>query len=93
MLIRVATSFVTAIVVFMMSPPKGLLFVPYTMKTIPLIETDRSSKKREISPPDPLKRKEKPRQVRENLCGPVRGCYECMVRRVGPIATASALPI
>jgi hypothetical protein len=29
----------------------------------------------------PLKRKEKPRQARENLCGPVRDCYETRIRR------------
>jgi hypothetical protein len=32
--------------------------------------------KREISPLDPLKRKEKACKARENLCGPVGGCCE-----------------
>jgi hypothetical protein len=41
---------------------------PRTMKTISLIETNRSSKKK-ISPLDTPKRRENPRQVRENLCG------------------------
>jgi hypothetical protein len=45
MLIRVVTCLVTAIVVLMISSCKKHL-CPYTMKTIPLIKTDRSGKKR-----------------------------------------------
>jgi hypothetical protein len=41
------------------------------MKTIPLIETDRSSKKEKYPLWTALERKEEPRQVRENLgCSP-----------------------
>src|ERR1700733_4196197 len=45
MLIRVVTSFVTAIVVFIVFSSKHVALCAYTMKTIPAIKTDRSDKK------------------------------------------------
>jgi hypothetical protein len=46
MLTRVVTFFVTSMVVFMMFSSKNVVLCPYTMKTIRLIKTDRSGKKR-----------------------------------------------
>ena len=46
MLIRVVTFFVTSMVVFMMFSSKSVVLCPYTMKTILLVTTDRSGKKR-----------------------------------------------
>src|SRR6202167_6065821 len=46
MLIRVVTFFVTSMVVFMMFSSKSVVLCPYTMKTILLVTTDRSGKKK-----------------------------------------------
>jgi hypothetical protein len=42
----VVTFFVTSMVVFMMFSSKSVVLGPYTMKTIPVIKTDRAGKKR-----------------------------------------------
>jgi hypothetical protein len=44
--IRVVTFFVTSMVEFMMFSSKSIVLCPYTMKTILLVTTDRSGKKR-----------------------------------------------
>jgi hypothetical protein len=45
MLIRVVTSFFSAIVVFMVFSSKSAVLCAYTMKTIPVIKTDRAAQK------------------------------------------------
>jgi hypothetical protein len=47
MLIRVVTSFFTAIVVLMVFSSESVVLCAYTMKTIPATKTDRSAQKAE----------------------------------------------